>query len=100
VITTSGEIEDVSSEKQPNELANKKSTSNTDLLGTTDVLTQMGLMTGNMNITKAGLLSNSAIKAIRGFKAAKGLKGAERTAAISNTTGGLIDSADKILFSD
>ena len=85
---------------QPTELNQTKPTSNIDLMGTTDVLTQVGIATGNSTLTKAGILGNSAVRAIKGIQATKGLKGINKTAGVTGAVGGFADAADQMLFGD
>ena len=91
-------IEDVSNEKTPSSLQQINTANNTDMLGTTDFLTQIGVATGSSTITKVGLLGNTAVNAIQQFKGLKGLKGTNKVAGISGVAGGVADSMDQILF--
>ena len=83
---------------QTRELQQNKPANNIDLMGATDTLTQFGISTGNTNLTKAGILGNSTIRAIQQIKAIKGLKGADKVAGISGIAGGWSDVADQVLF--
>ena len=85
-------------DSQTTELQQNKPANNIDLMGATDTLTQFGISTGNTNLTKAGILSNSTIRAIQQIKNIKGLKGADKVAGISGIAGGLANTADQILF--
>ena len=91
-------IEDVSDKKTPSSLQQTNTANNTDMLGTTDFLTQIGVATGSSTITKVGLLGNTAVNAIQQFKGLKGLKGTDKVAGISGISGGVADSMDHILF--
>ena len=91
-------IEDVSDKKTPSSLQQNNTANNTDMLGTTDFLTQIGVATGNSTLTKAGLLGSTAVNAIQQFKGLKGLKGINKTAGISGIAGGVADSMDQVLF--
>ena len=93
-------IEDVSEDKQTSELNARKPVSNIDMLGTTDVLTQVGIATGNSSITKAGILGNSVVRTMKGIQATKGLKGINKVGGIASSVGGFVDDADKVLFSE
>jgi hypothetical protein len=70
------------------------------MLGATDMLTKAGIAIGSEAITKAGILGNSAVKAVQQMRATKDLKGADKTNAIAGAAGGFADAADKILFGD
>lgn len=83
---------------QTTELQQNKPANNIDLMGATDTLTQFGIATGNTDLTKAGILGNSTIKAIQQIKAIKGLKGTNKVAGISGIAGGWADTADQIFF--
>ena len=96
--TVSPDIEDISDEKTPSSLQQNNTANNTDMLGTTNFLTQMGVATGNSTLTKAGLLGSTAVNAIQQFKGLKGLKGTDKVAGISGISGGVADSMDHILF--
>lgn len=96
--TVSPDIEDISTEKTPSSLQQTNTANNTDMLGTTDFLTQIGVATGSSTITKVGLLGNTAVNAIQQFKGLKGLKGTDKVAGISGISGGVADSMDHILF--
>ena len=85
-------------DSQTTELQQNKPANNIDLMGATDTLTQFGISTGNINLTKAGILGNSTIKAIQQIKNIKGLKGTDKVAGISGIAGGLADTADQVLF--
>ena len=85
-------------DSQTTELQQNKPANNIDLMGATDTLTQFGISTGNTNLTKAGILGNSTIRAIQQIKAIKSLKGTDKVAGISGIAGGLADTADQILF--
>ena len=76
-------VEDVSDKKTPSSLQQTNTANNTDMLGTTDFLTQIGVATGSSTITKVGLLGNTAVNAIQQFKGLKGLKGTDKVAGIS-----------------
>ena len=93
-------IEDVSDKKTPSSLQQINTANNTDMLGTTDFLTQIGVATDSSTITKVGLLGNTAVNAIQQLKGLKELKGINKTAGISGVTGGVADSMDRILFGD
>ena len=82
-------------DSQTTELQQNKPANNIDLMGATDTLTQFGISTGNTNLTKAGILGNSTIRAIQQIKAIKGLKGTDKVAGIA---GGWSDTADQVLF--
>jgi len=69
-------------------------------MGATDALTSIGISTGNETITKAGILGNSTVKAIKQIQATKGLKGINKTAGIAGVAGGMADTADQMLFGD
>lgn len=92
------DIEDVSDKKTPSSLQQVNTANNTDMLGTTDFLTQIGVTTGNSTLTKAGLLGNTAVNAIQQLKGLKGLKGTDKVARISGVAGGVADSMDQVLF--
>ena len=96
--TVSPDIEDISDEKTPSSLQQTNTANNTDMLGTTDFLTQIGVATGSSTITKVGLLGNTAVNAIQQFKGLKGLKGTNKVAGISGVAGGVADSMDQVLF--
>ena len=96
--TVSPDIEDISDEKTPSSLQQNNTANNTDMLGTTGFLTQIGVATGNSTLTKAGLLGSTAVNAIQQFKGLKGLKGINKTAGISGIAGGVVDSMDQVLF--
>ena len=96
--TVSPNIEDISDEKTPSSLQQTNTANNTDMLGTTNFLTQIGVATGNSTLTKAGLLGSTAVNAIQQLKGLKGLKGINKTAGISGVAGGVADSMDQILF--
>ena len=85
-------------DSQTTELQQNKPANNIDLMGATDTLTQFGISTGNTNLTKAGILGNSTIRAIQQIKAIKGLKGADKVTGISGIAGGWSDVADQVLF--
>lgn len=85
-------------DSQTTELQQNKPVNNIDLMGATDTLTSIGISTGNTNLTKAGILGNSTIKAIQQIKNIKGLKGADKVAGISGIAGGWSDVADQVLF--
>ena len=96
-------------QKIDTEVAEKKSTTNLqennnlnniDLVGATNAFTQVGLATGNQTITKAGLLGNSAVKAIKGIQATKGMTGVAKTSGVTSAVGGFADAADQVLFGD
>ena len=91
-------VEDVSDKKTPSSLQQTNTANNTDMLGTTDFLTQIGVATGSSTITKVGLLGSTAVNAIQQFKGLKGLKGTDKVAGISGISGGVADSMDHILF--
>ena len=91
-------VEDVSDKKTPSSLQQTNTANNTDMLETTDFLTQIGVATGNSTLTKAGLLGNTVVNAIQQLKGLKGLKGTNRINGISGVVGGFSDSADQILF--
>ena len=91
---------DNTKEVQPTEKEEEKPISNVDMLGVTDILTQMGIMTGNQNVVKAGLLGNVASKAIKGIQSTKGLTGINKVGAVTGNIGGFADAADQLLFSD
>ena len=93
-------VEDVSDKKTPSSLQQINTANNTDMLGTTDFLTQIGVATGSSTITKVGLLGNTAVNAIQQLKGLKELKGINKTAGISGVAGGVADSMDRILFGD
>ena len=91
-------VEDVSDKKTPSSLQQANTANNTDMLETTDFLTQIGVSTGNSTLTKAGLLGNTVVNAIQQLKGLKGLKGTNRINGISGVVGGVADSMDQILF--
>ena len=91
-------VEDISDKKTPSSLQQTNTANNTDMLETTDFLTQIGVATGNSTLTKAGLLGNTVVNAIQQLKGLKGLKGTNRINGISGVVGGFSDSADQILF--
>jgi hypothetical protein len=70
------------------------------MMGVTDTFTQLGLATGNQNMTKAGILGNSTVKALQQLKATKGLTGVNKTAGVTGAVGGLADTADQMFFGD
>lgn len=92
------QFEDVTDKTQTTEIQKAQPANNIDLMGATDALTYFGMSTGNDAITKAGILGNSTVKAIKQFKTIKGLKGVDKTAGISGMAGGLADTTDKIFF--
>ena len=96
--TIAPDIEDISDKKTPSSLQQTNTANNTDMLGTTDFLTQIGVATGNSTLTKAGLLGSTAVNAIQQLKSLKGLKGTNKVAGISGISGGVADSMDQILF--
>lgn len=96
--TITPDIEDISDKKTPSSLQQTNTANNTDMLGTTDFLTQIGVATGSSTITKVGLLGSTAVNAIQQFKGLKGLKGINKTAGISGIAGGVADSMDQVLF--
>lgn len=88
-------------DSQTTELQQNKPANNIDLMGATDTLTSIGISTGNTNLTKAGILGNSTIKAIQQIKNIKGLKNLkniDKVAGISGIAGGWADTADQVLF--
>ena len=91
---------EVAEKKSVTNLQENTSVNNVDLQGATDVFTQVGLATGNTNITKAGILGNSTVKAIKQLQATKGLTGVNKTAGVTGAVGGLADTADQMLFGD
>ena len=85
-------------DSQTTEIQQNKPVNNIDLMGATDTLAQFGITTGNTNLTKAGILGNSTIRAIQQIKNIKGLKGSDKVAGISGIAGGWSDVADQVLF--
>jgi hypothetical protein len=69
-------------------------------MGATDAFTQLGIATGNQNVTKAGVLGSSAVKAMQQIKATKGLTGFAKTSGVTGAIGGVADTADQLLFGD
>lgn len=95
---TTPQFDDNTDKTQTTEIQKAQSANNVDLIGTTSALTSAGIATGNETITKAGILSNTAIKAIKQIQAMKDLKGIDKTIGVSNVAGGVADITDKTLF--
>lgn len=95
---TTPQFEDNTDKTQTTELQKEQPTNNIDLMGATSTLAQFGIATGNSDLTKAGLLGNSAVKMIQQLKATKGLKGVNKTAGIVSTAGGMADTVDQMFF--
>lgn len=95
---TTPQFDDNTDKTQTTEIQKAQSANNVDLIGTTSALTSAGIATGNETITKAGILSNTAIKAIKQIQAMKDLKGVDKTIGVSNVAGGVADITDKTLF--
>lgn len=92
------QFDDNTDKTQTTEIQKAQSVNNVDLIGTTNALTSAGIATGNGTITKAGILGNTTVKAIKQIQAIKNLKGADKAIGISNIAGGAADVADQILF--
>lgn len=97
-IQTTPQFQDNTNKTQTTEIQKEQPANNIDLMGATDILTQFGIATGNSAITKAGILGNSAVRAIQQIKATKGMTGINKTAGITNAAGGLADIASQTLF--
>ena len=95
---TTPQFDDNTDKTQTTEIQKAQSANNVDLIGTTSALTSAGIATGNETITKAGILSNTAIKAIKQIQAMKDLKGIDKTIGVSNVASGVADITDKTLF--
>lgn len=95
---TTPQFDDNTDKTQTTEIQKAQSANNIDLIGTTSALTSVGIATGNETITKAGILSNTAIRAIKQIQAMKDLKGIDKTIGVSNVAGGVADITDKTLF--
>lgn len=94
------QFDDNTDKTQTTEIQKAQSVNNVDLIGTTNTLTSVGIATGNGTITKAGILGNTAVRAIKQIQALKNLKGADKAVGISNVAGGVADVADQALFGD
>jgi hypothetical protein len=81
-------------------LQESNNVNNIDLLGATNTFTQVGIATGNQPITKAGILGNAAVRAIKGIQATKGMTGVAKTGGITSSVEGFADAADQALFGD
>ena len=99
-IQTTPQFQDNTNKTQTTEIQKEQPANNIDLMGATDTLTQFGIATGNSAITKAGILGNSAVRAIQQIKATKGMTGINKTAGITGAVGGLADIASQTLFSN
>ena len=88
----------VAEKKSVTGLQESNNVNNIDLLGATDTFTQVGIATGNQPITKAGVLGNAAVRAIKGIQATKGMTGAAKTGGVTSSIGGFADAADQALF--
>ena len=97
---TTPQFDDNTNKTQTTEIQKEQPANNVDLMGATDALTSIGISTGNETITKAGILGNSTVKAIKQIQATKGLKGINKTAGVSGAVGGLADTADQMFFGD
>lgn len=97
-IQTTPQFQDNTNKTQTTEIQKEQPANNIDLMGATDTLTQFGIATGNSTITKAGILGNSAVRAIQQIKATKGMTGINKTAGITGAVGGLADIAGQTLF--
>lgn len=91
-------IIDTSEEKQTTELSGKKPISNIDMAGATDILTQLGIATGNSDVAKTGVLANTAINTFQKVRDLKGLKGVNKTAGIAGIAGGVADTLSNTFF--
>lgn len=92
------QFDDNTDKTQTTEIQKAQPVNNIDLIGTTNALTSVGIATGNGTITKAGILGNTAVKAIKQIQAMKDLKGIDKTIGVSNIAGGVADITDKTLF--
>ena len=92
--------DNVADKKSTTNLQQNNNLNNIDLNGTTDILTQMGIATGNTAITKAGVLGSSAVKMMKGIQATKGLKGMDKVGGVAGSVGGFADAADQMFFGD
>ena len=95
--TTTG-IQDISEEKQTTELTNNKPVSNIDLSGATDMLTRVGIATGNSTLTNVGSIAGTALNFAKGLKNLKGLQGVNKTAGVAGLAGGAVDTLNSTLF--
>ena len=69
------QFDDNTNKTQITEIQKSQPVNNIDLIGTTNALTSIGIATGNESITKAGILGNTAVRAIKQIQAIKNLKG-------------------------
>ena len=100
-LTSPQGIDDTVAEKKSvTGLQESNNVNNIDLLGATNTFTQVGIATGNQPITKAGILGNAAVRAIKGIQATKGMTGVAKTGGITSSVGGFADVADQELFGD
>lgn len=97
---TTPQFNDNTDKTQITEIQKAQLANNMDLIGATDTLTSIGIATGNKSITKAGILGNTAVRAIKQIQAMKDLKGIDKTVGVSNIAGGVADVTDKTLFGD
>ena len=97
---TTPQFDDNTDKTQITEIQKAQSANNVDLVGATNALTSVGIATGNESITKAGVLGNTAVRAIKQIQVLKNLKGADKAVGISNVAGSVADVADQALFGD
>jgi len=67
-------------------------------MGLTNTFTQLGISTGNSDITKIGAIGSTLVDSFKRVKSLKGLKGVEKTAGIAGIAGGAADTVKNVLF--